>query len=55
MTSVGLNNTLVVLSADHGSLPLVENLQRRGHRCTPRLEKFSRLPCSRRSRSVFLA
>jgi predicted AlkP superfamily pyrophosphatase or phosphodiesterase len=28
--SVGLNNTLVVLSADHGSLPLVENLRRQG-------------------------
>ena len=27
---VGLKNTLVVLSADHGSLPLVENLQRAG-------------------------
>jgi predicted AlkP superfamily pyrophosphatase or phosphodiesterase len=28
--TVGLKNTLVVLSADHGSLPLVENLQRAG-------------------------
>jgi predicted AlkP superfamily pyrophosphatase or phosphodiesterase len=28
--SVGLDNTLVVLSADHGSLPLVENLQSQG-------------------------
>ena len=28
--SVGLANTLVVLSADHGSLPLVENLRRQG-------------------------
>src|SRR5262245_1620402 len=27
---VGLNNTLVVLTADHGSLPLVENLQAKG-------------------------
>jgi predicted AlkP superfamily pyrophosphatase or phosphodiesterase len=27
---VGLKSTLVVLSADHGSLPLVENLQRAG-------------------------
>ena len=27
---VGLANTLVVLSADHGALPLVENLQRKG-------------------------
>jgi predicted AlkP superfamily pyrophosphatase or phosphodiesterase len=28
--SVGLNNTLVVLTADHGSLPLVETLQAKG-------------------------
>ena len=28
--SVGLSNTLVVLSADHGSLPLVENLRSQG-------------------------
>jgi len=28
--SVGLPNTLVVLTADHGSLPLVENLQAKG-------------------------
>jgi len=28
--SVGLANTLVVLSADHGSLPLVENLRSKG-------------------------
>ena len=28
--SVGLANTLVVLSADHGALPLVENLRSRG-------------------------
>jgi predicted AlkP superfamily pyrophosphatase or phosphodiesterase len=28
--TVGLANTLVVLSADHGSMPLVENLQRAG-------------------------
>lgn len=28
--TAGLANTLVVLSADHGSLPLVENLQRQG-------------------------
>jgi predicted AlkP superfamily pyrophosphatase or phosphodiesterase len=28
--SVGLANTVVVLSADHGSLPLVENLRRQG-------------------------
>jgi predicted AlkP superfamily pyrophosphatase or phosphodiesterase len=27
---VGLNNTLVVLTADHGSMPLVENLQAKG-------------------------
>ena len=27
---VGLNNTIVVLTADHGSLPLVENLQAKG-------------------------
>jgi predicted AlkP superfamily pyrophosphatase or phosphodiesterase len=27
---VGLSNTLVVLTADHGSLPLVENLQAKG-------------------------
>jgi len=29
-SKVGLNNTLVVLTADHGSLPLVENLQAKG-------------------------
>jgi len=28
--TVGLKNTVVVLSSDHGSLPLVENLQRAG-------------------------
>lgn len=28
--TVGLDNTLVALSADHGSMPLVENLQRQG-------------------------
>ena len=28
--TVGLANTLVVLSADHGALPLVENLQKQG-------------------------
>jgi len=28
--TVGLSDTLIVLSADHGSLPLVENLQRQG-------------------------
>ena len=27
---VGLNNTLIVLTADHGSMPLVENLQAKG-------------------------
>jgi predicted AlkP superfamily pyrophosphatase or phosphodiesterase len=27
---VGLNNTIIVLTADHGSLPLVENLQAKG-------------------------
>src|SRR5262245_8745262 len=27
---VGLNNTLIVLTADHGSLPLVENLKAKG-------------------------
>jgi predicted AlkP superfamily pyrophosphatase or phosphodiesterase len=27
---VGLNNTLTVLTADHGSLPLIENLQAKG-------------------------
>lgn len=37
---VGLKNTLVVLSADHGSLPLVENLQRAGidaRRASPKI------------------
>jgi predicted AlkP superfamily pyrophosphatase or phosphodiesterase len=29
-SKVGLNNTLVVLTADHGSLPLVENLKVKG-------------------------
>jgi len=29
-TRVGLDNTVVVLSADHGALPLVENLQAKG-------------------------
>ena len=29
-SKVGLNNTLVVLTADHGSLPLVENLKAKG-------------------------
>src|SRR5262249_40401595 len=29
-SKVGLNNTIVVLSADHGSLPLVENLLAKG-------------------------
>jgi hypothetical protein len=29
-SKVGLNNTLVVLSADHGSLPLVESLKAKG-------------------------
>jgi len=27
---VGLNNTLIILTADHGSMPLVENLQAQG-------------------------
>src|SRR5262249_3486605 len=27
---VGLNNTIIVLTADHGSLPLVENLRTKG-------------------------
>ena len=38
--TVGLPNTMVVLSADHGSLPLVENLQRKGieaRRASPRI------------------
>jgi len=29
-SKVGLNNTLIVLTADHGSLPLVENLKAKG-------------------------
>ena len=40
--SVGLANTLVVLSADHGSLPLVENLRRQGieaRRASPEILK----------------
>ena len=40
--SVGLANTLVVLSADHGSLPLVENLGRQGidaRRASPEILK----------------
>ena len=39
---VGLANTLVVLSADHGSLPLVENLRRAGieaRRASPEILK----------------
>ena len=50
---VGLKNTLVVLSADHGSFPLVENLQRAGIEARRASPKFSRMRCSRRSRSVF--
>ena len=37
---VGLANTLIVLSADHGAMPLVENLQRQGiaaRRASPKL------------------
>jgi predicted AlkP superfamily pyrophosphatase or phosphodiesterase len=38
--SIGVANTIVVLTADHGSLPLVENLQARGieaRRLSPRV------------------
>ena len=46
--SVGLANTLVVLSADHGSLPLVENLRRQGIEARRASPEFSRTPSKRR-------
>ena len=47
--SVGLANTLVVLSADHGSLPLVENLRRQGIEARRASPEFSRTPSRKRS------